>query len=168
MSRQTIVALWALGRLRSEQIPEIATDWLANGLDSPSLRRLAGVSAPVMSEVGPLFERALTELRVVTPQKSEALMRLARHYAQQIVDGTVSPYDGARKLWWDVANEVEKPSQLLLSFVGAASELDDLPGRTRQDGCDRQPYARELEDMIVSSARKLLTEEPNHALQDLP
>lgn len=165
MNRPLTVALWVLRRLPSEQIPQMATNWLAAGLDSPSLRQLAAVSEPVMSDVGPVFERALTELGIVTPKKQEALMYLARHYAQQIVDGTVSPYDGARKLWWEVSNEVERPSQLLLSFVGAASELDDLPERTVQDGNDRQTYARELEDMIVSSARELLTGEPNQARQ---
>ena len=158
MNRSLTLTLWALGRLPSEQLPEVATDWLAKGLDSPSLRQLAGVGSPVMSEVGPLFEKVLAELEVAAPNKEEALMFLDRHYAQQIVEGTVSPYEGAQKIWWQVTNAFKKPSQLLLTFVGAASELEDLPERTLQDGYDRNKYASELESTIVSSARELLHE----------
>ena len=145
----------------SEELPRIGAEWLAEGLDSPSLRELAGTSSPQMSDVGPLFEKVLSELHFVLPKKEEALSLLARHYAQQIIDGVVSPYDGARKIWWQVSNELERSDPLLLSFVGAASEIEELPERTEQDGCDRQKYARELEEMIVASARQLLKEVPN-------
>ena len=158
MNRALTLSLWALGRLPSEQLPEVATDWLAKGFDSPSLRQLAGVGSPVMSEVGPLFEKVLAELEVTTPKKEEALMFLARDYAQQIVEGTVSPYEGARKIWWQVTNAFNKPRQLLLTFVGAASELEELQERTLQDGYNRKKYACELEATIVSSARELLNE----------
>jgi len=165
MSRSLTLTLWALHRLPSEQLPDVATDWLVSGLDSPSLRELAGLGSPVMSEAAPLFERALSELEIAVPTKHEALMSLARHHARQIVDGTVSPYDGARKIWWEVSSALDKPNTLLLTFVGAASELEELPDRTLQDGYDRRKYASELEDTIVSSAREVLniTAEPDAA-----
>jgi len=163
MNRPLTLTLWALGRLPSEQLPQVATDWLAEGFDSPSLRQLAGVGSPVMSEVGPLFEKVLAELEIAAPKKEAALMFLARHYAQQIIEGGISPYDGARKIWWQITNALDKPGQLLLTFVGAASELEELPERTLQDGYDRKTYARELEATIVSGARELLnrTAEPD-------
>jgi len=157
MSRSLTLTLWALHRLPSEQLPEVATDWLVSGLDSPSLCELAGLGSTVMSEAGPLFERALAELKITVPSEDEALMSLARHYARQIVEGAMSPYDGARKIWWEVYNALEKPNELLVTFVGAASELEDLPVRTFQDGYDRRKYASELEGTIVSTAREVLT-----------
>jgi hypothetical protein len=165
MNRGLTLTFWTLRRLPSEELPRIAADWLAEGLDSPSLRELAGTSSPQMSDVGPLFEKALSELHFTLPKKEEALRFLARHYAQQIVGGAASPYDGARKIWWQVSNESERSDPLLLSFVGAASEIEDLPKRTEQDGYDRKKYARELEEMIVGSARQLLKEEPNQTLE---
>lgn len=51
------------------------------------------------------------------------------------------------------------------SKVSAASEIEDLPERTEQDGCDRKKYARELEEMIVASARQLLKDEPTQTLE---
>jgi len=154
--------LWALNRLPSESLVQIAADWLANGLDSPSLRELAGIHLPVMSEVGPLFQQALTELHLAVPPVETARLFLAHHYAQQIIDGTVSPYAGAQKIWWEVCIELDRPSPLLLSFVGAASELDELPERALQDGFDRSKYARELEEIIVASAREILRADLEH------
>jgi hypothetical protein len=168
MNRELTLALWTLGRLPSEDLPAIATDWLAEGLDSRSLRELAGVASPVMSDAGPLFERAFCELSIVPPKKETALWFLARHHAQRIVEGVVTPYEGARQIWWEVSNELNAPDQLLLSFVGAASELEDLPERTAQDGHDRKKYARELEEMIFESARELLKKEPNKAPEPTP
>jgi hypothetical protein len=165
MNHSLILTLWSLRRLRSDELPQVAAEWLADGLDSAALRELAGISSPEMSEVGPLFEKAASQLQMTIPEKEEALAFLARHYAQQIVDGALSPYDGARRIWWQVSNELDAPSQLLLSFVGAASEIEDLPERSLQDGYDRKKYAGELEAMIIASARELLKTEPNQALQ---
>ena len=150
------LALWSLSRLPSAQLPEIATEWLAQGLDTSSLRILAGINSPTMSEAGPLFEKALSELKLSPPLKEAALTYLARHYAQQIIDGTITPYEGASRIWWEVSNAMDEPSQLMLSFVGAASELEDLPDRTVQDGLDRKQYSVELEASIIASARELL------------
>jgi hypothetical protein len=156
MNRELTLALWSLGRIPSECLPSLACECLADGLDSHALRELGGVSSPIMSDVGPLFERALLELNIITPKKEEALWFLARYHASRIVDGVVTPYEGARRIWWEVSNEIESPDQLLLSFVGAASELEDLPDRTERDRCDRRVYARDLEKSIVESARALL------------
>jgi hypothetical protein len=165
MTRDHILALWTLGRLPSEDLPKLACAWLADGLDSRTLRELGGVCAPTMSEVGPLFDLALRELGIDPPKKEDALWFLARYHAKRIVDGVVTPYEGARKIWWEVSNSFEPSHQLLLSFVGAASELEDLPGRTAQDGHDRKKYARELEEGIIEAAQEVPTKEPNQTSQ---
>ena len=160
MDHSLTLALWSLGRLKSEELPVIASTWLAGGLDSPSLRQLAGEASPIMSDVAPLFERSLAELELRAPGKEEALHRLARYYAERIINGTMSPHEGAGMIWWEVTNQLDTPSPLFLSFVGAASELDEIPD-ILEDGADRREYVRELETSIVANARKLLEEEPN-------
>lgn len=164
MDLSLTLALWALDRLSSDQLPLVAADWLSEGRDAPALRELAGIQSPAMSEVGPLFSRALSELRLIPPAKEEALGLLGHHYAQQIVEGVVSPYEGARMIWWQVANSMDRPSEILLSFVGAASELDDLSERSSEDGLDRAKYRRELEEMVVESARALLKGGPHPSM----
>ena len=149
-------ALLVVGRMESERIPGFAAEWLTDGFDSPALRTLAGVESPIMSEVAPLFRKAMHEIGVDIPTKDEALMMLARDYAGRIIAGSLTAHAGAGLIWWHVTNEMERPNHLLLSFVGAASELDDLEDRTAEDGADRQEYRRQLENQILESARELL------------
>ncbi len=73
MNPKQTVALWALNRIYSEQLPQIALQWLELGLDSPTLRILAGERNPIMSEVGPMFEAVLEELEFVVPTPREAI-----------------------------------------------------------------------------------------------
>jgi hypothetical protein len=156
--REMTLVHWALGRLSSDELPCIATEWLVAGLDSPALRELAGIVLPEVSEVGPLFDKALIELGMVLPIKQEALMDLARYHCQRIVAKVVSPYEGARAMWREVSYHVDCPNPMFPLFVGAASELEDLPERTFEDGSDRREYARELEETIMASAKAILAE----------
>ena len=149
-------ALFVLGRVSSEELSNYAVDWIAEGLDSPSLRRLAGTESPIMSETGPLFLQTLRELGIEIPTRDQSLMILAKDYAQKILDGSLTPHEGAGFLWWNVINEMTYSSPLFLSFVGAASELDELDDRTATDGFDRSDYRKQLEQQILDSARELL------------
>src|SRR5256885_8489053 len=103
-----LIAYWRTELLRSDELPNIASSWMANGLDSPSLRELAGVLHPEMSDVEPLFKKAIMELNIELPTKDEALITIARHYASQIVNQTITPYEGATKIWWEVSNHYGK------------------------------------------------------------
>jgi hypothetical protein len=111
-----------------------------------------------MSEAGPLFEKTLVELQTPLPPKNDALMILARNFAQQIIDGTISPHEGAGRIWRLVSNELNQHDPRLLSFVGAASELDELHDRTLEDGHDRKSYRKELTATIVETAQNLLSQ----------
>lgn len=56
-------ALWSLDLIASEQVVDAATDALAAGLDSQSLRVLAGTPRPAATiEVPELFRRTMAEL----------------------------------------------------------------------------------------------------------
>src|SRR6266496_6140844 len=101
MSRMKIrlaAAYWRLGLLRTERLPEIAVETLESGLDSPSLRILAGERNCSMATGGPLFERSLVELGVPLPAHDQAGKQIANHYAAQIVSGELSPRDGAGRI----------------------------------------------------------------------
>jgi len=50
-SLRVSVAQWQLGLLRSEELPGLAAAALETGVDSPSLRIVAGLSAPTGSEL---------------------------------------------------------------------------------------------------------------------
>ena len=116
----------AIGEQPSEQLPMLAAEALARGLDSPSLREVAGISSTEVREARDLFVVALTELGIDVPNVDDALWRLVRHIATQIVDGRVASYDGASWIWHHAYHRVEREGDLRV-FVGLASEWDDHP-----------------------------------------
>ncbi len=152
-----VAAAWlALGKLKSEDAIAAASSALDRGVYSESLGLLLYEEA-VWSEVGPLFTRALGELGIAVPTREQALLTLARQYARRIVSGAVTPYEGAARIWWDIANE-PGADKSLLTFVGLASEWED-------DKAHRAQYEAD----IMDEARQLLGEEECQAvLKDGP
>jgi len=153
ISLQDAAAFWEMQLLPNDCLPAIATHALAEGYDSPSLRRLAGETETLASTLGPLFTKALTELGVATPDTPSAQMAVAKHYARRILDDSIPPYEGARLIWWNVANhacldkaETEVWDRLSI-FVGLASEYEDYP-----------PARKQHEDEIIKAARDLLAD----------
>lgn len=125
-------------------MPDLATDALVRGLDSPSLRQAAGASPRDVDEARALFLTALSELGIDVPREQEALWRLVRDTAARIVAGDVSPYDGAAWIWRKAYNRADREGDLRI-FVGLASEWEDHP--------NQRPL---LDAAIVEEARILL------------
>jgi len=64
---------------------------------------------------------------VDTPRVDEDRARaLVRSWAQEMLDGTLSPYEGSRLIWWRGWNVLGRPDDLTV-FVGLASEWEDDP-----------------------------------------
>lgn len=96
--------------------------------DSKSLVLLAGETAPTMSSCEPLLRSALQELNIVEPELPEAYLASARHFAQLVLDGKVSPYRGAATIWTECANpaqEIPGVWDKLSKFVGLAIEIEE-------------------------------------------
>src|SRR2546426_5939008 len=129
-SLDVIAAKWALGLVPSEALPRIAVDALEAGFDTPSLRRLAGELRPLLAETGPLFEEVLGELGVAIPDRSRAALVIAKSYATQITEGSLSPYEGAREIWQiELAFEVLMPD--IVSFLSRASVSHEAGSEAR-------------------------------------
>lgn len=152
-------ALWSLNYLGSEQLPEIAAAWLAQGLSSPTMNILAGESQPLMSEVGPMFQRVLHELNVNIPSQAEAAELLSKTIAQEIVDGKKSLNVGAEEIW-SLATDW-KSASIPLVFAGLASEHEDFRDYQHQKYYGEkycQQVLKDIEQRIVDEARKLLVD----------
>lgn len=135
---------WAVGAQPAEHLPDVATEALVGGLDSPSLRMLAGVAPDNYWEIKNLFEATLGELGIPVVGEQEALWRLARQVCGQIVDGKLAPSAGAAWIWANVSHGIEREGDFRI-FIGLVSELDDHPEARQQ-----------LESDIVAAAREIL------------
>jgi hypothetical protein len=132
--------------LTSGELPDMAVSALEAGLDSPSLRLLAGQLHPTWADCGPLFHAVLKELGIDPLSRTEAGHVLLNHIAVRILGGSMTPYEGACEIA-DVANRFweEELWYRLSIFIGLVCEWNDHP--------DHRP---EFEREILDEARKLL------------
>ena len=80
------------------------------------------------------------------PTREQASLTLARQQARRIVAGEASPYEGARRIWSNIANEPGADPSLKI-FAGLAGEWED-------DKTHRAAYEAD----IMEEARRLLGE----------
>ncbi|MFG3684385.1 hypothetical protein ACGF5H_30265 [Micromonospora chalcea] len=73
---------------------------LARGVDSPSLRELAGLSKGQSREAVDLFRQAMEDLGSPVPDESGARLHLMRAAAASIIDGEGDPEDLAHEIYW--------------------------------------------------------------------
>jgi hypothetical protein len=136
---EAAIAKAVLGLNFREDLPSIAVSALESGLDSPSLRVLAGLTPLDLDDAWTLFEGALSELQMPAMSQREAAELLAREAAKELLRGAISPYEGAKGIW---------RLSLLLSgedlstfdpFIYAASEWEDRPE-------DRSEFDKEIRE----------------------
>ncbi len=142
MGLELAAALLASGKLTNEVAIAAAISALDEGLDSESLR-LVFYETPGSSGTIRLFAAALSELGIPVPPRDEASLTIARVYARQILDGRVTPYEGARRIWWELANEPGAGPSLRV-FVGLASEWEDAPRHRPEYEAEIMSAAQEL------------------------
>jgi hypothetical protein len=119
LSLSILAARWLSHDLYGEDMPAIAADLLERGLDSPSLRRLAGEMRITHSaDVQPLVAAAIRELGATWPlSEKNAKLIASRQVAREVIHGQRNPWQAANHLeiviWsW----EMETPE---LATIGA-------------------------------------------------
>lgn len=136
-------ALLFHAQLRREEIPTIALALLEAGADTPTIRRLAGLTASELSEAHDLFRRTLQDLGRQPPTLDEAAKTVARYLGSMVlVDGTNLRQlagDGAR-----LAVAFNYHNALMPFYV--ADDEYDLPEVWKRADVDREliDYARHL------------------------
>ncbi|WP_328654418.1 hypothetical protein OG598_11660 [Micromonospora sp. NBC_00330] len=83
-----------------DDLPMAAAHALTRGVDSPSLRELAGLSKGQSREAVGLFRQAMDELGSPVPDKSAARLHLMRQAAANILAGQGDPEDLAHEIYW--------------------------------------------------------------------
>lgn len=94
-----LAAKWYALKLFPEEVPQAAADALEAGFDGPALRRLAGLICPTLVDIQPWIEKALGEIGQVEPlSQEEGLLKIAEPVARHILDGSLDPLEGCRRL----------------------------------------------------------------------
>lgn len=147
---EILMAKVLLDQIRSDELPLAAADALEAGLDSPSLRMLAGLTSDESHrEAFVLFERALNELDLQKPTKNQAVLILAREIARNILDKSVGVYEGAKHIY---------DLQSLGSYTANDDNLDVLDQFIYCD-CEwesREGEAGTFDAEIIEAAKELV------------
>jgi hypothetical protein len=72
------------GLEHSIETPPVADRALVNGEYPPALAELAAIGNPTMSDVEPLFSRALVEMGLSMPPRADSGWLMVRHCTEQI------------------------------------------------------------------------------------
>src|SRR3954469_22432913 len=127
--------LWALGLLEPSDLPGVATKSLVAGLDTPSLRILAGSDGEESLTLNKLFEQVLSEVGLSPLTRAEAARRYAAVISGRILRGEVTPIEGARLIVAADRRVDDRNFHDLDPFIYCESEYDDPE---RRDHFDRQ------------------------------
>ncbi|WP_380176052.1 hypothetical protein ACFEMC_10365 [Kineococcus sp. DHX-1] len=105
--------------------PELMAQWaalaLTRGYDSPTLRELAGAHDDPRT-LRDLLTAALDELGTPRLNDHQTLWVMAHTHARSIVEGLISPEDGA-ELLWRISTDLGYPDQLGV-FVNEATDWE--------------------------------------------
>jgi hypothetical protein len=126
-SLRLVAAKHLLDLVGPEAMQTEATNLLVRGVDSPSVRLLAGMSTTDNNEVRAVCRTALRELGIESPSPREAAILVATEVANRITAGAVSPYDGAKEIWNIAVRLPLEHFPDFDAFVYAASEWEERP-----------------------------------------
>ena len=151
MDLRTLQARWRLGMIRSDELPELATELLTGGIDSPAIVELAGLLRPTFWEASPVVERAFREGQLAPVSREEALWRIAYATARDILDGEVTPREGATTLWY-ICTDLDMPEPLRY-FVYLGADYGEGPREPEEQ-------AAWFDERIRETAQELIDEMP--------
>lgn len=142
-----VEASFRLGLIPPEEVVAWASERVAT-LSGSGLVPLAVMSEPARRDDVATALRGIADAeRLVWASDLHAGLTVARHIACRIVDGNLEPIDGARMIWWRVANWSSELRVVLNCFIGLASEWED-------SSAHRAHY----DELIRSAAADLLLE----------
>ena len=165
MSLRTLSGFYCLQYFHPEDIIELAFLQIEHHDTSQALLKIMIQEDYTCAELYNSFRDFLQEVNIHIPSQLEAFLIVAQYYAQNILNETVSPLDGARKIWFEICNEVENPSDILTGFRTLACEIEDSPLFLEHKSWGN-PKFKDLEEEIRALAKNLLVIEPPDLLCD--
>ncbi|MFB1045037.1 hypothetical protein ACEWKJ_19030 [Streptomyces chrestomyceticus] len=128
-----------------EDLPMIAAEALAAGLDTPAWCELAGLPRNAdVRDIRDTFEQALAESGIGLPDRGLAQRHALRRMAARLVEGDTTLADLVTEHWWET--EVETAAEQ--AFMALIPQCDCCIEYTT--GFDRQTWEAKLRDAALA------------------
>jgi hypothetical protein len=171
-----IESLWVLDLVRPEDMVQYAVEALQEGDESEIVLRLASLARYDLDRAREYFGEWLAETGRGHMPVREALMIYAKDVSQEILEGRLTPYDGAKKISrMKMSLPVEDCDHDLDTFIYCEGELNEMIIASRYSsesktscrrmflslmnkvfGSDNEKRRKILEDAIVEAARVIV------------
>ena len=121
------MAKWQLAEfLPAADVQKLAIRLLEEGRSSPALYELAGTPAFALGrDLDGLVEQMFNELDVQRLTDGEATLLLAQQIADDIVNGRIEPYEGARRIWMLSDDLDDTNRRAVRGFIRLAATIED-------------------------------------------
>lgn len=125
---EKIAVEYYFGDLQYWKLPQIAAAALEQGYDGPALRRLAGLTEPVSSDIRrDQIDSAFREMGVDAPiSKDNARLALATECVQRAMKGASNVFDEATHIRIHLC-ELSDPPDVLGRIVNLSKEANHAP-----------------------------------------
>ncbi|HEX9983222.1 MAG TPA: hypothetical protein VGF69_08160 [Thermoanaerobaculia bacterium] len=143
MDVQRLALRFRIGDMTLQEVSSAAAELICDGVASPSLERLAWGHVSGPDEARWLLTAAADETGA-SGEVLDEVRSFVRDIASEIVRGTLTPYEGARRIW--SAALLLPAEHTYDQFIYAASEYENRP--------DDRPF---FEDAIRREARNFST-----------
>lgn len=97
------------GLVRADLLIDAAVRAVVQGVDSPSLSILAGLTRTEEGEAQELFRAAANELNIAPPEQDAGRWQLVRWLCRQIVEGRLPPAEGGQLIWREGLDRTRLP-----------------------------------------------------------
>ena len=151
-------AYLSLGALNGELLNVIASEALDAGMYSDSLAILASETNTTLRDHEELFIQCLKEQGLEVMPQPEAALFIAKHHAMNIVNGSITPYEGAKAIITDVVYNIDPVPQEINAFVGPEDQYCDFSDHVRLDYYGKE-YCEKVRNNMkieITKAAKLL------------
>jgi hypothetical protein len=149
---------YAIGRIRSEDLPSVAQSLILEGIESSSLTRLLIDESPYGYDKKTLFEKAMKELGFEIPSKNNAAIALVREIANQIINNEIDAYKGSMKIWKEILNYLDNIPDNLLIFKSNASSIEDMIFDTYEFRANHEEAILKLKNELFNASKAILNE----------
>jgi hypothetical protein len=106
MALGEVACRYQADEVRPEDLPMIAAEALAAGLDTPTLCELAGWPRSADArDIRDAFEQAISESGIELPDPSLARRHALRRLAARLIDGEIALAELATDEWWETEAE---------------------------------------------------------------
>ncbi|MGW3351623.1 hypothetical protein ACWDA3_50715 [Nonomuraea rubra] len=134
-----------------DELPMLAAEALARGVDSPALRELAGLFSHEVREARDLFYLAMEELGSPVPDMEEARPRMMAMVARRALRGEMSLPAAAHEVYWQscyISTSWPARTEIMTAFLSLQTAWEDHPEkRARIEEHTRAAMRRLLEEL---------------------